>query len=303
MIKIFKEIAEKAKEIGPKTMAVAVCQDEDILKSVSYAYEKQIVNPILIGDIEETRKIARKLKIDLEKFELIDIKDKVEACKMAVKAVHEKKATMLMKGFVDTSLILKAVLDKEKGLMDGGLISHVGVVAVRAFDRPFIVTDSAMNIAPGVNDKVHIIENAVKVAHGLGIEKPKVAMLCAVEKVSKKMPATVQAKEVVEIYERGGIKGCIVGGPFALDNAVSIEAAKHKGVNHPVAGNADVLVAPNIESGNILNKSMEYFGEAKKAGIMMGAKTPIVLTSRASSDEAKFNSIALAVLVSKTMDM
>lgn len=298
MIKVFEEIAEKAKKIGPKTMAVAVCQDEDILKSVNYAYEQGIVNPILIGDRKATEKIAKDLGIDLSRFELIDVEDKKEACKLAVKTVHDKKADMVMKGFTDTSMILRAVLDKQEGLMDGGLISHVGVVAVRAFDRPFIVTDSAMNIAPGVEDKVNIINNAVKVAHALGIDTPKVAMICAVEKVSKKMPATVEAKEVVEIFENGGIKGCIVGGPFAIDNAVSEEAAKHKGIDHPVAGNADVLVAPDIEAGNILNKSMEYFGQAEKAGIIMGAKTPIVLTSRASSGEAKFNSIALGVLVS-----
>lgn len=298
MIKVFEEIAKKAIKIGPKTMAVAVCLDEDILESVNYAYEKGIVNPILIGDIKATEKIAKDLGIDLGRFELIDVEDKAEACKLAVKTVYNKKADMIMKGFVDTSMILRAILDKKEALMGGGLISHVGVVAVKAFDRPFIVTDSAMNIAPGVEDKVKIINNAVKVAHALGIDTPKVAMLCAVEKVTKKMLATVEAKEVVEIYEDGGIKGCIVGGPFAIDNAVSVEAAKQKGIDHPVAGNADILVAPNIEAGNILNKSMEYFGRAQKAGIIMGAKTPIVLTSRSSSSEAKFNSIALAVLVS-----
>lgn len=297
-MKIFEEIAEKAKKIGPKIMAVAVCEDSDVLKSVNYAYEKGIANSILIGDIKATEKIAENIGIDLDRFELINVEDKAEACKMAVRIVNEKKADMVMKGFVDTSMILRAVLDKNEGLMDGGLLSHVGVLTVEAFDRPFIVTDSAMNIAPGVEDKVNIIKNAIKVAHALGINTPKVAMICAVEKVTEKMPATIEAKKIVEIYENGEIEGCIVGGPFALDNAVSVEAAKHKGIEHPVAGNADVLVAPNIEAGNILNKSMEYFGRAEKAGIIMGAKVPIVLTSRASSGEAKFNSIALGVLVS-----
>ena len=165
----------------------------------------------------------------------------------------------------------------------------------------FIVTDSAMNIAPSLEEKVEIIRNAVTVAHALGNECPKVAVLCAVEKVNPKMPATLDAQALTEMNQRGEISGCQVYGPLAMDNAVSAQAAMHKGVDHPVAGHADILLAPDIEAGNILNKSMEYFAHAEKAGIIMGTKTPVVLTSRASSDEAKLNSIALAVLTATRM--
>lgn len=299
MIKNFNDIIKKAQEKGPITVAVAVAQDEDVLKAVKNAFELGIVHPILVGDKKEIEKIGEKSNIDVSKFKIIDIEDNVQACKEAAKTVQRGEASILMKGFVDTSLILKAVLDKEIGLVQGGLLSHVGVLGVQGFDRLFVVSDSAMNIAPDVEQKISIIDNSLVVAKALGNDIPKVAMLCAVEKVNKKMPATLDAAEIAKRNEEGKIKNCIIGGPFALDNAVSEEAAKHKNITHPVAGKADILIAPDIEAGNILNKSMEYFGKAKKAGIIMGAKIPIVLTSRASSEESKLNSIALAALVSE----
>ncbi|MBA1335291.1 MAG: phosphotransbutyrylase [Firmicutes bacterium] len=298
MIRTFEEILSKAREKGPKTIAVAVAQDEDVLKAVYAAYKYGIINAVFVGDKEIIESIARENGIDLDGFEIIDVKDKAEACRIAVEQVRKGKASMLMKGFVDTSVVLKAVLDKEAGLMSGSLLSHVGVLKVEGYDRLFILSDAAMNIAPTLEEKVKIIENAVKVAHALGNDNPKVAVLCAVEKVNPKMQATLDADELAKMNERGEIRGCTVGGPFALDNAVSVEAANHKGIKHPVAGHADVLITPDIEAGNLLNKSMEYFGRAEKAGIIMGAGAPIVLTSRASSDESKLNSIALAVLIS-----
>lgn len=185
-----------------------------------------------------------------------------------------------MKGFVDTSVMLKAVLNKELGLRGTGLISHVGILKVSGFDRLFFVSDSAMTIAPDLKAKADIIRNAVKVARAFGLDQPKVAVLCAVEKVNEKMPATVDAQTLTEMNERGEITGCLVKGPLQLDNAVSPEAARHKGITHPVAGNADILITPDIQAGNILNKSMEYFARADKAGVIMGAKKPIILTSR-----------------------
>lgn len=298
MIRTFEEILSKAAEKGPKTIAVAVAQDEDVLKAVYAAYGYGIVNAVFVGDKETITNIAREKGIDLSGLEIIDEKDKVEACRIAVEQVRMGKASMLMKGFVDTSVVLKAVLDKEAGLMSGSLLSHVGVLKVDGYDRLFILSDAAMNIAPTLEEKVKITENAVKVAHALGNENPKVAVLCAVEKVNPKMQATLDADELSKMNERGEIRDCIIGGPFALDNAVSVEAANHKGIKHPVAGKADILITPDIEAGNLLNKSMEYFGRAEKAGIIMGAGAPIVLTSRASSDESKLNSIALAVLAS-----
>jgi phosphate butyryltransferase len=297
MIKNFKTILEQAKKLGPKTIAVAVAEDYDVLKAVEYARLEGIINAILIGDKEIIKSILEENCISPEEYIILDEKDKAEACSKAVQLVRTGRASTIMKGFVDTSIILKAVLNKETGLPMEGLISHVGVLKVDRYDRFFIISDSAINISPTLENKADIIRNAVKVAHALGNENPKVAIICPVEKVNEKIISTVHAAELAKMNEEGKITGCIVGGPFALDNAVSEEAAKHKGINHPVAGQADILIVPNLEAGNVLNKAIEYFAYTEKAGIIMGAAVPIVLTSRASSSVSKLNSIAVAVLV------
>lgn len=303
MIKTFKSLIEAVQKKEPKVISVAAAEDRDVLSAVNRAYKYGLIKAVLVGDTRGIKAAAREVGMDIMNFEIIDIPDKEKACLKAVELVNKGKVFLPMKGFVDTSVILKAVLDKEIGLKTGSLLSHVGVLGVKGFDRLFVVSDSAMNIAPTLSDKVEIINNAVKVANAIGNKMPKVAVLCAAEKVSPKMPATVDAEELTKMNERGEITGCLVKGPLALDNAISPEAAKHKGISHPVAGNADVLITPDIEAGNILNKSMEYFGYAEKAGIIMGAKTPIILTSRASSDESKLNSIALGVLVAQNLEI
>ena len=290
------DIIKFAKERGPKTISVACCQDEEVLIAVENGRKEHIVNAILIGDIDKTKKIAKNLNINLDNYELIDIKDMSEACLKAVELVSSGKADMVMKGLVDTSIILKAVLNKEVGLRTGNILSHVAVFDIEGYDRLFFITDAAMNLAPDVNGKKQIIENACSVARALYIEEPKVALICAKEKVNPKMKDTVEAKELEDMYLRGEIKNCIVGGPFALDNAINEEAAKHKGMNHPVAGKADILVVPDIEAGNVLYKSITYFSKCENAGLIVGAKAPIILTSRADSDKTKLNSIALGVL-------
>jgi phosphate butyryltransferase len=215
--------------------------------------------------------------------------------------VSSGKAHMVMKGLVDTGIILKAVLNKETGLRTGSVLSHVAIFDVVNYPRLLLVTDAAMNIAPTLEQKKQIIENSLHVANGLDIDEPKVGVICAKEKVNPKMPATVDAGELVKMNENGELTGCIVGGPFALDNAVSEEAAKLKGISHPVAGKADILMCPNIESGNILYKTLGFLANAKSAGVIVGAKAPIILTSRADSEEAKLNSIALGVLMAAKM--
>lgn len=296
MIKNFQEVMQIAKERGPKTISVACAQDADVLSAVNQAKQAGIADVILVGDKEKIEKIASEKDIDLAQFEIIDIKDLTEASRKAVELVSTGKAHMVMKGLVDTSIILKAVLDAEIGLRTGNVLSHVAVFDIPNYDRLFFVTDAAMNLAPDVNAKKQIIQNAVGVAHALDIEEPKVAAVCAVEKVNPKMKDTVDAAALEEMNKNGEITGCIVGGPFALDNAVSMEAAKHKGIVHPVAGQADILLVPDIEAGNVLYKSIVYFAGAKNAGLIVGAKAPVVLTSRADSDEAKLYSIALGVL-------
>lgn len=299
MIKSFDEILKAAKERGPKIIAVAVAQDIEVLRAVNGAKSLGIADAILVGDKDEISEAAKSCGVDINKFEVIDIKEKSEACKTAVELVSTGKAHIVMKGLVDTSVILKAVLDEKIGLRTGNVLSHVAVFDVPGYDRLFYVTDAAMNIAPNLQQKKQIIENAVQVANALSNDNPKVAMLAAVEKVNQKMQATVDAAELVRMNEAGELKGCTVGGPFALDNAVSLEASKHKGITHPVAGYADILMVPAIEAGNMLYKSMVFFARAKNAGIIVGAKAPVVLTSRADSDEAKLNSIAVGTLMAK----
>ena len=293
----FEEVIKFAKERGPKIISVACSQDKEVLLAVEMARKEKIANAILVGDIKKTTEICEELGIDINNYETIEESDLLEASKKAVALVSSGKAHMVMKGLVDTAIILKAVLDKEIGLRTGNVLSHVAVFDVPGYDRLFLVTDAAMNLDPDLNTKKQIIENSIQIAHALDIEMPKVAALCAKEKVNEKMPDTVDAKELEEMNKRGEITGCIVGGPFALDNAVSEEAAKHKGMDHPVAGKADVLLAPDIEAGNILYKSMVFFGKTKNAGVIVGAKAPIILTSRADNEETKLNSIALGVLI------
>lgn len=298
MIKNFDELLKLAIEKGPKKVAVACAQDDDALKAIKEAYEKKIIKGILVGDTQKIKEISNEIGLDLSEFELIHIEDMAEASLKAVELVSTGQADLVMKGLVDTAIILKAVLNKEVGLRTGNALSHVAVFDVPTYHKILTVTDAAMNIAPDLNTKKQIIENALFVTRALEIEEANVGVICAKEKVTTSMPATVDAGELVKMYEAGEIKGCKVGGPFALDNAVSKEAAAIKGIKDPMAGDVDILLCPNIESGNVLYKALNFLSNAKSAGIIVGAKAPIVLTSRADSDESKLNSIALGVLMS-----
>ena len=301
MIQSFADLYTAVKKLPRTTLAVAAAQDGDVLRAVDNAHRRGIVDAILVGNKSEICRIADKEQIDLTHYSIVHEADRAEACRRAVDLVAQGQAELPMKGFVDTSVFLKAVLRKDGGLACGRLISHVGLLAVKGYKRMFLVTDSAMNIATTLAEKAAIIRNAVMVARALGNDCPRVAALCAVEKPDPKMPATLDAAALTEMNRRGEIAGCMVYGPLAMDNAVSPQAAKHKGIDNPVAGHADILLAPDIEAGNILNKSMEYFAAAEKAGIIMGARVPVVLTSRASPDAAKMHSIALAVLTAAGM--
>ncbi len=297
MITRFEEIVKISQLKGPKTIAVAVAQDCEVLLAVNSARELGIAAAILVGNEAEIRQIAQNNHIAIDKFKIIDQKDSIEACRTAVRLVAQGEAQIVMKGLVDTAVILKAVLDKEFGLRTENVLSHVAVAGVTGYDRLFYITDAAMNIEPDIAVKKQIIQNAVQVANALGNDNPKVACICAVEKVNTKMKATLEAEALVKMNQAGELTGCLVAGPLAFDNAVSPEAAKHKGITHPVAGNADILLMPFIEAGNVLYKSIVFFARGQIAGIIVGAKAPIVLTSRADSDIAKLNSIAIGVLM------
>ena len=297
MAKDFSQLLALAKEKGPKRISVAVAEDAEVLSAIKQAKEFGIAEPILVGNSDKISVVAKEIGLNLEGIEIVDEKDLTLAARKATELVSTGNAQVLMKGLVDTSIIMKQVLDKEIGLRTENVISHVAVFDVETYHKIFIVTDAAMILAPDLNQKKEIIENAVKLAISLGITNPKVAVLAAKEKVKPKMEATVHAKELADMNTRGEIKNCIVHGPFALDNAINKESARIKGIESEVAGDADILLAPNIEAGNVLYKALTFFANAKSAGLIVGTKAPIVLTSRADNEEAKLNSIALAVLM------
>lgn len=299
MISSMEAIRTAGKQQSRSKLSVAVAQDAEVLLAVDAAYQMGIASAVLVGDEAQIRAVAAKLNICLDSYEIIHECDKTEACRKAVKLVRDGAADVVMKGIVDTSVILKAVLDKEIGLRQSPVLSHVAVFEVPGYDRLFYLTDAAMNIAPDAETKKHILRNAVQVAHALGNDHPIAACLCAVEKVNPKMQATLDAAALVEANRSGEITGCTVVGPLALDNAISVEAAHHKGITDPNAGRADILLVPAIEVGNVFYKSMVFMARAKNAGVIVGAKAPVVLTSRADSDETKLNSIALALQIAK----
>ncbi|MDR2891663.1 MAG: phosphate butyryltransferase [Deltaproteobacteria bacterium] len=293
----FSQVVEKVKSSTPKTLAVAVAQDLDVLEAVTAAKAAGIASPVLVGDEAEINAIAKQAGLDLSGIKIINQPDMQLAVKEAVTLVGTGQADALMKGLVGTADLLRGVLNKEWGLSTGKTISYVGIVESERWGRLLFITDPAIVTYPELPTKVDLINNAVKVARALGVEKPKVACLAAVEVVNPKMPATMDATALAKMCDRGQIKNCIVDGPLALDNALSPESAKHKKLVSPVAGTADVLLVPNIESGNILFKAATYLGACETAGVTMGAKAPIIITSRADTSKVKFNSIACALAV------
>lgn len=297
MAKKFKDLMNLAKSREAKRVSVAMAGDRDVLMSVKMAVDEGVIDPILVGDKLEIEKISNSIGLDLKGIRLIDEKDKTQAARIATDLVSSGEASILMKGLVDTSIIMKQVLDKEIGLRSDNLMSHVAIFDIETYHKLFLVTDAAMNIAPDLMEKKGLIDNAVEVSQSLNIDNPKVAVLAAKEKVSDKMEATVDAGKLAEMSKQGEIEGCIVDGPFALDNAISKESARVKGIDSEVAGDADILLAPDIEAGNVLYKSLTFLGGAKSAGIIVGAKAPIILTSRADNEETKLHSIVLATLM------
>ena len=299
MSKNFDDLLSKLKVAEKKTLAVAVAQDEPVLEAVKAAKDKGIADAILVGDKPKIEEVATKIDMDLTEFEIIHEEDVKKAALKAIELVSSGAADMVMKGLVDTSTFLRSVLNKEVGLRTGKLMSHVSVFEIEGIDRLILLTDAAFNTYPDLKQKVQIINNSVMVAKACGIENPKVAPICAVEVVNPDMPATVDAALLSKMSDRGQIKGCIVDGPLALDNAISEEAAHHKGVTGLVAGKADILLLPNIDVANVMYKSLTYTAPTKNGGILVGTSAPVILTSRADSFETKVNSIALAALVSE----
>lgn len=291
MIHKLSELTEKAKNKPKRKIAVAAAEDDPVLKSLKAVMKDGIVTPVLIGDKVEIGRMAQSIDFDLSDIEIIhNDKGAEESAKTAVSLVKNGEADILMKGFISTGTLLKAVLDKETGLRKGDTLSHVSFFESPYYHKLLCVTDVAMNIAPDLGTKVHIVNNAVEACHKIGITLPKVAVAAAVETVNPRMEATVHAAELKKMQW----KGCIVDGPFAIDIAIDKESAMHKGIVSEVAGDCDILLMPDIEAGNIFYKALNFLGGAISAAVIMGATVPIVLTSRSDSEISKMLSIALA---------
>lgn len=298
MIKNFDEMLVAARTQKKSRLAVAAAQDEEVLIAVCSAAQEGIVEPVLVGDAAAIQAIAQEHSLDISSFRVVEAKDLTESARIAVKMVRDGEADFLMKGLIDTSILLKAVLDKEIGLRTDSQLSHVMVYGTPNYHKLLFLTDGGMNIAPTLEEKAKIIRNAAAVAKAIGIDRVKVACLAAKEKVEPKMQATVDADALQKMSEAGDFgPDIVVQGPLAFDLAVSKDACEVKKITGEVAGDADVLLVPTIEMGNGIGKSMTYMAKADSAGIIMGAKVPVVLVSRADSHEAKLYSIAMGCLI------
>lgn len=298
MINKLDDMLKKLKGDKRVTLSVAAAHDEEVLLAIKSAVEMEIITPILIGEENKIREISKEINFDLSKFKIIN-KGTIEECaETAVKLVSSGEADFAMKGLLDTSVILKAVLNKEWGLRTDSLLSHVMVYEVPSYDKLLVTTDGGMNIEPDYDQKVKILKNAIEATKPLGLKHIKVACLAAKEKVNSKMQATVDARALQEAGERGEFGNDVtVEGPLAFDLSVSKEAAKIKGFKSKVSGETDIMLMPTIEVGNGIGKALTYFAGSKSAGIIMGAKAPIVLVSRADSHESKLYSIAYGALI------
>ncbi|MCL1811941.1 MAG: bifunctional enoyl-CoA hydratase/phosphate acetyltransferase [Treponema sp.] len=281
----------------PPRIAVAAAREEAVLAALSEAKQQDLAQPVLLGERYKIEESAEKGGINLSGWEMIEENNPAAAAVRAVELIRDGEAELVMKGLVSSAAFLKAVLRKDLGLNRGSLISHGALMEVPNYHKLFIASDCALNIAPNLAEKEAILGNAVDLAHCLGVETPKAAILCAAETVDPdRMPCTIDAAILTQMQKRGQISGCIVDGPLALDNAISASSAATKSIDSPVAGDADILLVPNIEAGNILYKSLTNLCGGKTAGLILGTRTPVILTSRADSAETKTASIALAIL-------
>ena len=298
MIKKLDQMLDVLKGSEKVVLSVAAAHDEEVLLAIKSATEMNIITPILVGQEDKIRKISDEINFDLNGIKIID-KDTIEECaEVAVKLVSSKEADFVMKGLLDTSVILKAVLNKDWGLRTDSLLSHVMVYEADFYPKLLVTTDGGMNIAPNYEQKVKILKNAIKATEPLGLETIKVCALAAKEKVNPKMQATVDAKELEDACKNGEFgENVIVEGPLAFDLAVSKEACEVKGFKTEVGGDVDIILMPTIEVGNGIGKAFTYAAGAKSAGIIMGAKAPIVLVSRADTHESKLYSIAYGAIV------
>jgi len=293
----YEKLLARCEKLAPIPTAVAYPCEATALAGAVEAFERGLIAPMLFGPADVIRETAEAARVDISGLEIVDAATGRAAAAKAVEFVRTGRAEILMKGSLHTDELMGAVVSRERGLRTGRRISHVFVMDVPTYHKPLVVTDGAINIAPTLEDKVDICQNAIDLAISLGVELPKVAILAAVETVTSKMPATVDAAALCKMSERGQIKGAVLDGPLAFDNAISSDAARTKGIDSPVAGDPDILLAPDLEAGNILAKQLSFLANADSAGMVLGARVPVILTSRADSVRARIASCAVAVLV------
>lgn len=292
----YEKLLAKCRNLEPIPTAVAHPCEASALSGACEAAEKGLIVPLLVGPTAKITAIAKAAKIDISKFQIFDTPHSEASAVKAVELVREGQAELLMKGSLHTDELMAAVVSRDRGLRTGRRISHVFVMDVPTYHKVLIVTDGAINIAPVLEDKADICQNAIDLALSLGLERPKVAILAAVETVTSKMPATIDAAALCKMADRGQIKNAILDGPLAFDNAISRKAARIKGVRSEVAGDPDILLCPDLEAGNILAKQLTFLANADSAGLVLGAKVPIILTSRADSVRSRIASCAVAAL-------
>ena len=292
----YEALVARCKSLAPVTTAVVHPCEQSALAGAAEAAAEGLITPIYVGPKARIAEIAAKGGIDLRGAEIVDAPHSHAAAQQAVALVREGRAELLMKGSLHTDELLGAVVARDSGLRTGRRISHVFIMDVPTYHKVLIVTDAAINIAPSLEDKVDICQNAIDLAVSLGLKQPKVAILAAVETVTSKMPATLDAAALCKMAERGQIRNAILEGPLAFDNAISRDAARTKGIESEVAGDPDILLAPDLEAGNILAKLLNFLAKADSAGLVLGARVPIILTSRADSVRARIASCAVAML-------
>jgi phosphate butyryltransferase len=293
----FDDLLAEARRVGPKRIAIAGAEEHEVLLAAQDATQQGFARCILVGNVEKIYQAAREHDISLYGMSLLDEPDSRRTIRRAVLLAAEGEADVLMKGSVSTGSLLSMVLNREIGLRTGRLLSHVGVFEVPGYDRFIFITDGGVNISPTVDQKLEIIYNAVEVAHRLGLKEPRVALLAASELLSPHIPASLDALALTKMAEQGWVEGALVDGPLALDTAVSPKAAEIAQAKGPVAGHADILVVPDVDTGNMVAKVITFFVRGRMAGVVVGARVPLVISSRADLHEVKLVSMALGVVL------
>ncbi len=296
-IKDFAQLMEAARAKGPKSVAIVAAQEHEVLLAAQDAEQQGLAECILVGDRAVIENLAGQDQLDIRRMMIIHEPNPKEAARKVMQMVGQGHADLAMKGQIETGDFLRAALNREMGLRTNRLFSHVAVFEIPGFERLIFVSDSGVVVAPTMEQKVELVRNAIEVALKLGIKEPKVAVLAATEMINPKIPTTIDAANLSKMADRGQITGGLVDGPLALDNAISLEAAEVKGIHSTVAGRADILITPDIEAGNMLSKAIIHFAKGRMAGVVVGARSPLIVTSRSDPHESKLISIALGILL------